>query len=85
MQSSSLEATESLVYNLLVHDASKILREIRTEIMQLDEILRWENNDEINRDRAELIEWRNWILSQLMPRQRKKPTLSLEEEYYGLW
>lgn len=73
------------MYNFLVYDPSVLLRDIRTELFQLDEILRWENNDEINEDREDILEWRNWVFSQMMPRQRKKPVIPPEEEYCGLW
>ena len=73
------------MYNFLIYDTSAIMRDVRTEIMHLDEMLRWEVNEELNRDREDLLEWRSWISAQLMAPVVKPPVIPEEEEYHGLW
>lgn len=72
-------------YNFFVYDTYGILQEIRMEIMHLDEILRWDFDEEISREREELLEWRDWIFAHLMAPRTKQPVVPPEEEYCGLW
>lgn len=73
------------MYNFFVYDTSILLREIRTEILHLDDMIRWEPSEELNQERLDLFEWRNWVCTHLMAQQRKEPFIPEEEEYHGLW